>query len=189
MFYIKETQTSGGNLMKVRVEKISIIAAIVLPVFLQSCGSSDDDGAEVATAPTIPVTIQSNYLSQASNRIGDYSAKSTDTEYSQMVGTYNDNIVAYNELGEALAGTSGDAGSAAAWQANTTYAEAGNIVSYNDGTKYGEFINSWWTLGDTPSFIPDSGKPWKLLKRTDSGGSTLTVAQTVDSWLADAAYT
>src|SRR5258708_39674113 len=52
---------------------------------------------------------------------------------------------------------------ATAWDAATTYASPGNVVSQLVSGTLNNFKNNWWTLGDDPATHnggPGSGQPW-----------------------------
>ena len=53
------------------------------------------------------------------------------------------------------------------WSSTKIYANAGNIVYFEEDGKSGLFENRWWSKGDKPSFVPSSSNPWKSIKRFD----------------------
>lgn len=148
----------------------------------------DDSGNKtIQTAPSIPITIQGNYKTSSKFSNLALSTSVSDSELSAIVTLFKTNSDAFNSLGKIL--TNSDTSTPVAWNTTTTYAISGNKISYNDGTKYGVFVNKWWSKGNPPSFTPNSSSPWKLTKRTDSSGTVLTNAAAVNTWDSTAVYT
>ncbi|WP_141100689.1 glycoside hydrolase family 19 protein [Roseateles aquatilis] len=79
------------------------------------------------------------------------------------------------------------------WSADTTYASAGQRVTYRatvDGVvKQAVFVNAWWTRGDAPSFTSNEG-PWKRVGAAQivDGAGTVSIELT-PPWYASTAYT
>lgn len=161
---------------------------------LVGCNGSDSDNPiqvlQAKTAPTEPVVIQSNYKNQA---MRSYSSNSSTDDWDTMSRIYANNQKAYQSFAFALteaedSGVYPDYFNLPSYSITETYSVSGNFVTYTDGERYGVFTNSWWTLGDEPSFDSKSG-PWVLVARTDASGNYLTEAESTDTWVDTAVYT
>ncbi|AUW03818.1 glycoside hydrolase family 19 protein [Vibrio campbellii] len=74
-----------------------------------------------------------------------------------------------------------------AYNGSQVYSEGGYVVRYTDGSRWGVFENKWWTQGEAPSFLDDSGV-WSMVVETDSEGHYLPETVTVQYWDASAVY-
>jgi len=153
---------------------VKLILACVF-MMLPSCGG--DSGP--STAPTLQVELQSSYKTDGSG---------SDAEWASAVTNFQGRQTGFNSLGNILANnTSVTPSEITLWDSGTTYDVAGNTVKYCDDTFCGIFSNAWWTLGDTPSFVPDSSSPWKLVELMESDCVT-DIENNVTDWDANGEY-
>ena len=182
----------------------NLLAIVIISTAFIACGSSSSSSSSSGggvTAPSPLLEIQANYKSSSSaitfgvDDVDEHSIITLDeageSALEKMVEINNKNIQGYQKTGEDIDGIeNADESSTEVWDINTTYAAPGTKVKYeNNGTRYGIFVNAYWTKGNAPSFKPNYG-PWKLVKRTTDNtyATVASVKDTVDDWDASASY-
>lgn len=184
------------------------VISFLLSITLISCGieeklaDASKDAKEGTTAPSLEVEVQNLYKADAGNQTDSaqsspklnnekagstFAASAEDADWENVVKVNNINQENYQATGEKILNAEDVVSDQPEWNVATTYNTAGTIVKYDKGSKHGIFINSYWTQGDEPSFEPNYG-PWKILKRIDSNGDTLTKADVIGDWDATTPY-
>lgn len=159
------------------MNKNFVLLLICVFLTLSSCGGGSNSSGP-SSAPALEIELQSSYKTDGSG-----SAE----EWSNAVTNFQNRQEAFNILGSTLENSSTDASEATLWDVDTTYDLPGNAVKYDNGSLCGIFVNSWWTEGETPSFVPSSTNPWKIeiLMQT---GCTTAIEDNLTDWDTNGEY-
>ena len=173
----------------------NLLAIVIISTAFIACGGDSSSGA--STAPSPLLEIQANYKTQSSAITFGVDEDSDTNEHSmitlneagestleKMVEINKQNIQGYKKTGENIDSIeTADETDTEVWDREKTYAAPGTKVKYAKNSKFGIFVNAYWTKGNEPSFKPNYG-PWKLVKRTtDNTYKTIaSVKDTVEEW-------
>jgi len=176
------------------ISKKYLLLSTIAASMITACNSGSSGSAvqpppnnPAQTAPALPMKFQARY-----EKNGQYDPNSFLTVQNDffIVGQAlrDGNLDKQVEQNHHLSLSNLHNASTPVWNIAQIYSEPGNKVLFTNGTQTGVFVNSWWTLGDTPDFTPNYGNPWRLVQQVVSE-SDITKVSILPTWNNNGQYT